>query len=599
MSWNEIRNNTNFAFEVSQYFSKIEKSNFYRDHQNLIINYFKNYPVRGMLLFHKMGYGKSLLAAGICEALKQQVIFIAAKTLHGNFASTAEKLPEGFHCDIKYVALNASNMWEQVEKATLSPLETLFAGRLKMRGSLDGKTVVVDEAHNLFNSIVNGSQNATKLYKALIKSKCRIVFLSGSPIVNDPFEIMTCFNMLHGGALFNENYRDFRDNFIENDDIKNANYFADYITGMVSYFPLPGEVNKDMPQQLPIKIVNVVMSSLQYNYYLISRKNEIEMQLHKKSVKENTLQKIRPSSTSYRVMSRQISNFCYPEYAMEKVVNTEGKSTFNHVFEKLKEEDVFKNINLYSTKIAELMKNINNNAGIGIIYSQFIKYGTGIVEIMLKMSGIKYFVISGEIKKEVVNEQLKIINSIENKNGDIVKIIVITSTGAEGIDFKNVRHIHILEPYWHISRILQIIGRGVRLNSHKNLDESERTVQPYIYISQHGIEGNMELTTDEYLYKKSIKNQKLINSFYDTMRRASIDCKSHGGTDCYMCFPNGKKIFESGSNSGCKPMKLFTYEGKTYAEYFSGNELHYSVLGDNGKFIPVLDKEFISKLNFR
>ena len=39
----------------------------------------------------------------------------------------------------------------------------------------------------------------------------------------------------------------------------------------------------------------------------------------------------------------------------------------------------------------------------------------------------------------------------------------------EGVSFKRVRQVHILEPYWNMSRYEQVIGRAIRFCSHKDL----------------------------------------------------------------------------------------------------------------------------------
>ena len=45
---------------------------------------------------------------------------------------------------------------------------------------------------------------------------------------------------------------------------------------------------------------------------------------------------------------------------------------------------------------------------------------------------------------------------------------MITASGAEGISLKNVRFVHIMEPYWHpVKR--QVIGRARRICSHADL----------------------------------------------------------------------------------------------------------------------------------
>ena len=60
---------------------------------------------------------------------------------------------------------------------------------------------------------------------------------------------------------------------------------------------------------------------------------------------------------------------------------------------------------------------------------------------------------------------------------------MITASGAEGINLKNTRYVHIMEPYWHMVRLNQVIGRARRLCSHQDLPEELRTVQVFLYIS--------------------------------------------------------------------------------------------------------------------
>ena len=72
-----------------------------------------------------------------------------------------------------------------------------------------------------------------------------------------------------------------------------------------------------------------------------------------------------------------------------------------------------------------------------------------------------------------------------NKNnfyGELIKVFMITSSGAEGIDLKNVRYVHIVEPYWHPVRKEQVIGRAVRINSHADLLPEFRSVKVFMYL---------------------------------------------------------------------------------------------------------------------
>lgn len=67
----------------------------------------------------------------------------------------------------------------------------------------DNSVVIVDEAHNLVSRIVNKMKKkdsvSYKIYEYLMSaSNAKVVFLSGTPIINYPNEIAIMFNMLRG-----------------------------------------------------------------------------------------------------------------------------------------------------------------------------------------------------------------------------------------------------------------------------------------------------------------------------------------------------------------------------------------------------------------
>ena len=109
---------------------------------------------------------------------------------------------------------------------------------------------------------------------------------------------------------------------------------------------------------------------------------------------------------------------------------------------------------------------------------------------------------------------IKKFNNPANAHGKFIELLLISKTGAEGLDLKNIRHIHICEPYWNMARIEQIIARGVRYKSHIDLPKAEQNVQSYIYLSDYPkdyeLKKKKEETTDIELYNNSIKN-KYIN----------------------------------------------------------------------------------------
>merc|ERR1711871_707737 len=100
--------------------------------------------------------------------------------------------------------------------------------------------------------------------------------------------------------------------------------------------------------------------------------------------------------------------------------------------------------------------------------------------------------------------------------------------GAEGLDLKNIRQIHIIEPYWNQMKIKQIIGRGVRRDSHMALPPKDRNIEIYRYFSVFSSKNSLiskdKITTDEYIEDISLKKQKLINKILDIFKECAIDC---------------------------------------------------------------------------
>jgi hypothetical protein len=168
--------------------------------------------------------------------------------------------------------------------------------------------------------------------------------------------------------------------------------------------------------------------------------------------------------------------------------------------------------------------------------------------------------------------------------GALCNTFCITSAGAEGISLRNVRRVHLMEPYWNDVRIAQVKGRAIRICSHIDFpDVADRSVEIYTYLScfskkqQMGKEADKEkidetirmkdalsiqeaaeafgperteglqdyiTTSDEQLYLVSFKKRKLIGKMEALMKTAAIDCQlneteNDDVTSC-LAIPNGK-----------------------------------------------------------
>ena len=246
----------------------------------------------------------------------------------------------------------------------------------------------------------------------------------------------------------------------------------------------------------------------------------------------------------------------------------------------------------YSPKFLAMLENIqdSHHQGLNLVYSQFRTLeGIGIFSLVLEANGFARFKIrkndSGnwicdisdedqgkpmfalytgtesdeerEIIRNVFNstwdyipvsirEQLSP-KSANNFMGQIIKVLMITASGAEGISLRNVRYVHIMEPYWHPVRIEQVIGRARRICSHNDLkDEKLRTVHVMLYVmtftpKQLSEDSSLELrlndvskrdakkplTTDQSLFEISTIKEEINRQLLMAVKEASIDCSIH------------------------------------------------------------------------
>ena len=292
-------------------------------------------------------------------------------------------------------------------------------------------------------------------------------------------------------------------------------------------------------------------------------------------------------------------------------------------------------LSLYSPKFAAILTKIDEVAaekGSSLLYSQFLDMeGIGIfriamdlngyapIEIIKSSAGVKfsarteeslrkgpggqprYITFSGGEEDDVRRICLDIFNAnfnelpvdiksllvdemkyTDNKTGQLCRVFCITSAGAEGISLKNVRAVHIMEPYWNDVRLKQVKGRAIRIGSHLELAESERNVAIYTYLTvfspeaQIATAGEMRIvpnirqhdrierkdaltlglpigerateyivTTDERLHVISERKKLILNALESVMKAAAVDCElniKENKDGSFKCLPLRGKI---------------------------------------------------------
>jgi len=254
----------------------------------------------------------------------------------------------------------------------------------------------------------------------------------------------------------------------------------------------------------------------------------------------------------------------------------------------------------YSPKYLNILENIQDpdKIGLHLVYSQFRTLeGIGIFKLVLEENGFTQFKLkkdpagvwqidiaeedrgkptfalyTGTETKEEKELVRKVYNGLwnelppslsselkeiahNNNTGEIIKVFMITASGSEGINLRNTRYVHIIEPYWHPVRTEQVIGRARRICSHKDLPEALQTVEVYVYLmtftrGQLLSDASIELkvkdlskreynttpdaekpklvklpfTSDEALFEISTIKEEVSNQLIKSVKESSIDC---------------------------------------------------------------------------
>jgi superfamily II DNA or RNA helicase len=214
-------------------------------------------PYRGLLLYHGLGSGKTCTSIAVAESLlsTKKVYVILPASLKGNYRGEIRKCGDPIYVVEQHWEQRTIHTSEEKEAAkamglsdefldknlryfvnisdkepnfkTLSvptqrvirdQIEDLLNSRFNFINydgissvnvdkilppdephMFDNTVVIIDEAHNLIGGVVNDRDIKRKLYDRIYNAKnCKVVALSGTPVINRPNEIAFMMNLLKG-----------------------------------------------------------------------------------------------------------------------------------------------------------------------------------------------------------------------------------------------------------------------------------------------------------------------------------------------------------------------------------------------------------------
>lgn len=393
--------------------------------------------------------------------------------------------------------------------------------------------LIIDEIQRLVSA---GGIFYKKLYNAIkyyFHPNLRIALLSATPIYDNPYELALTINLLRPRIPFpidkKEFYSFFVGEFDENDNciesnsdwikenscILNKELISYICSGYVSYFK--GGNPNAYPYKRIITMEHIFSSTHKAEYISALRSDVSKDVISKKSSDnigsyESVLLGDYNSTNEDKVSGMYVTTQQYSNIILPKVGETINRTVdekkqalnlFNKNISTLKGksiQEIIEYTKQFSTKFASIIELTLNCNGPVFIFSNWLTYGVEPLATILEACGLssfekqksgvngKYFIWSSETKTKdkdgtLIKKARNTFNSFENRNGQLLKVILGTRSVMEGVSFRNVKQVHITEPWWNESRIEQILARASRFCSHSNLPEEEQYVDIYRHYS--------------------------------------------------------------------------------------------------------------------
>ena len=487
---------------------------------------------KGLLVYHKIGAGKTCTSITIAEQLKKKmnIMVILPAALIGNFKDELRSECGGYMTiDEKNELKNLEpkdkkyrKILEDIDKR-IDTFYTIYSyhafiklcyeNKIKLKNTL----LIIDEIQNMISE--DGSFY-TNLKRIIDKSdeNTKLLLLSATPMFDKPNEIALTLNLLNADLPVGNEFNNMFLKTIKKEDsdivdykVINQDILKKSLKNLVSYYR--GAPPQSFPKTI-FKVVRCNMEPFQYKSY--------KTILDEKEYKQFNSRDILKLPSNFLLGPRFISNIAFPN----KCIGEKGfASLTGNNLER-------KNIMKYSKKFYKILRKVNQSKGPNFIYSNFKDIG-GIRSLVqyMEYNGYKSYTSYGPGKKRYAvwsgdephhtKEEIKyIFNKKQNSDGSLIRVILGSPSIKEGVSLLRVSQVHILEPYWNMSRMLQIIGRAIRFCSHKDMPRNRRKVEVYLYLSTY----KGEETIDEYIWTMAQKKQLLISKFETILKENAIDC---------------------------------------------------------------------------
>ena len=125
-----------------------------------------------------------------------------------------------------------------------------------------------------------------------------------------------------------------------------------------------------------------------------------------------------------------------------------------------------------------------------------------------------------EVKQKIIKD---VFNNSDNIDGKNIKFCLGSRVMNEGVTLKNCTEVHIIDVFYNLPKVEQVIGRAIRMCVHKD-SISDDNPFPKVRVYRYVISKKNELTTDELLYKKAEEKYLLVKKIERGLKETAVDC---------------------------------------------------------------------------
>jgi len=436
-----------------------------------------------------------------------------------------------------------------------------FANKVKtysdslIHETFDNRLIIIDEAHNLREtSETESSKFISMELEHILKTATGItlVLLTATPMYDTFDEVIYYFNLF----LWNEKKQK------PNEMIKTSEIFTDsgeFKEGAESRFrgwcqEYVSYIQGGNPFTFPFRLPppDTLIAPIDRDTDIFGEKitePRKYLQLTKSFVSPIQESAIRKLSVKASIDPRLIC--VMPE-----------ERTFRETFDKLENSYVYRDgknkflapskIALYSSKFSIVMNTLSSTKGVVFVYSNLAESGAQLFSMCLEEHGYepaigdrllketaseiprgskgKYVLFTSNTPDSDISKALIRLRSSSNANGDDIRVVIASPKVSEGVDFRYVRQIHVLDPWFNMSRLEQVIGRGMRTCSHARLPFKDQNCTVYLHVCRYA--NSKQETVDEFMYRTFVEQKgRKIAKVKRYIMESAMDCSLQKNTN--------------------------------------------------------------------